>query len=101
MKHFKDNQRGGFIYCQNLGLQTIATKYLGPTDTKGARIKAVASGGETKTVDWNYAEDTNHNHASAALELAGQLRLDLQGVHHLIGGSTPTGNVYVLVGDIL
>ena len=100
MKIFKKDSGGDFVYCHNRGLQTIATKYLGPTDTKGARIKAVACRGETITIDWNHSEDVKVNHDRAALQLVEKLGwLELAGLDYLAGGSTRNGYVYVPVRD--
>lgn len=45
--------------------QAIVTKYLPPTDFKGARIVAKAQAGQ-KTYAWNHALDAADNHISAA-----------------------------------
>lgn len=49
--------------------QAIVTKYLGPTDYRGARIKAIAGAGSV-TVSWDHALDTDDNHQFAAFQLA-------------------------------
>ena len=48
----------------------IVTKYLGPTNTRGARVKATCDAGSV-TVAWDYAlnEEDNHNAAARALIL--------------------------------
>lgn len=51
----------------------ILTRYLGPTDTRGSRIKATAGGGSSVTVAWDHAADVGDNHAAAAAALAGKL----------------------------
>lgn len=53
--------------------QSIVTKYLGPTNTKGSRIKATAAGGCTKTVHYDYALNQEANHRMAAVQLATDL----------------------------
>ena len=46
-------------------MQAIVTKYIGPTNTKGARIKAIAAGGSV-TVPFDY-EGNEHEIAAKAL----------------------------------
>lgn len=48
------------------------TKFLGPTDTRGARVKATHfNTRRTITRAWDYALDPNPNHAIVAAELLG------------------------------
>jgi len=51
----------------------IKTKYLGPTNRKGSRIKAIFKRDHettwTKTINWNYSLECPDNHFEAALEL--------------------------------
>lgn len=54
-------------------MQTIITKYLGPTDRRGSRVKATASGGAAVTLSWDYALDSGENHKAAALALMSKL----------------------------
>ena len=49
--------------------QAIVTKYLGPTNTKGSRIKATCYGGSL-TVSYNHSLTDEENHILAAYELA-------------------------------
>lgn len=49
-------------------MQAIKTKYLGPTDTRGARIKASCDAGSL-TVAWDYAGNADTNHYAAQLQL--------------------------------
>ncbi len=49
--------------------QGITTKYLCPTNHRGARIKVTAQAGSI-TVPWDYALNTSDNHAIAAGQLA-------------------------------
>ncbi len=80
-------------------LQAIVTKYLGPTNTKGSRIKVKAYAG-SKTYDWNYELDVNENHTKAAEQFAKELGWLDRGAK-LVGGSLPdnTGNCYVLTKE--
>tara|TARA_R110002020_G_scaffold338327_1_gene553716 strand:- start:210 stop:515 length:306 start_codon:yes stop_codon:yes gene_type:complete len=87
---------GEYKHCHNLGAQSIATKYLGPTNMRNARVKAVACAGESITLDWEYADDAKINHDRAALNLVQKLGWLDGSPLKLHGGSTPTGYVYVL-----
>ena len=49
--------------------QAIQTKYLGPTNTKGARIKASCEGGSL-IVSWKDNLSIDENHELAAYQLA-------------------------------
>ncbi len=83
--------------------QAIVTKYLGPTNHRGARVKATCQA-RSITVAWDSAKDAEDNHYAAALELALKLEwvtewdLD-KGIVHLVGGGLPNGrgNAYVIV----
>ena len=44
--------------------QAIITKYIGPTNTRGARIKASCQRGSI-TIAWYYALNADENHAEA------------------------------------
>jgi len=50
-------------------LQAITTKYLAPTNSRGARIKATAAAGSI-TIPWDYACDGSTNHYAAARAFA-------------------------------
>lgn len=61
--------------------QAIITKYLGPTNTKGARVKAFASSARPSVIiPWDHAWSSERNHEFAArilkerLEWSGQLQ---------------------------
>jgi hypothetical protein len=49
--------------------QAITTKYLCPTNHRGARVKATAQAGSV-TVSWDYALNADGNHTAAAQALA-------------------------------
>jgi len=49
--------------------QAIETRYLGPTNTKGGRIKAECWGGSV-TIPYDHALNTDENHYRAAMALA-------------------------------
>ena len=80
-------------------MQTIMTKYLGPTDTKAPRVKAMTSSGHrgsTYTVEWDDSLDVEGNHADAAQKLLD--RLGWLGMWRM--GSSNIGYVFVNVDDI-
>ena len=52
--------------------QAIVTKYLGPTNTRGSRVKATAYGGSI-TVSWDHAMNARENHQAACEALARKL----------------------------
>jgi hypothetical protein len=53
--------------------QAIETKYLGPTNTKGGRIKATAWAGSV-TLPYDHALSAEKNHQKAAFALLLKLR---------------------------
>jgi hypothetical protein len=50
-------------------MQTIETKYIPATSTRGRRVKATSTSGISVTVPWNdgVADEQNHHRAAAAL----------------------------------
>lgn len=54
-------------------MQYIKTKYLCPTNHKGSRIKATASGGQTLTIPYDHALNVDDLHTKAAMALAARL----------------------------
>ncbi len=78
-------------------MQAIITKYIGATNTKSARVKAIAQAGSL-TLSWDDELGIDDNHfevAKAFAEKFGWLKNGLC----LVGGGMPdgTGNCYVLV----
>lgn len=53
-------------------MQAITTKYLAPTESKGARIKAECEA-KSITVPYDHSLNTEGNHASAARSLSDSL----------------------------
>lgn len=72
--------------------QAIVTRYLGPTDRRGARVKATAAAGSV-TVSWDHALDQAANHAAAAQALAA--KFGWGGRWYAGGLPDEAGNVYV------
>lgn len=53
-------------------MQAIQTKYLGPTDTRGSRIRAVCEAGSV-TVGYDHSLNAEGNHKAAAKALCEKL----------------------------
>jgi len=53
-------------------MQAIQTRYLGPTNTRGSRIKAWCDAGSL-TQSWDYAVNGDLNHVAAAAALQHKL----------------------------
>ncbi len=74
-------------------MQTISTRYIGPSNTRGSRIIATTSGGIRKVYPYQHDMDIDGNHTGAAWRLAESL-----GWHgNWQGGHTERGMVFVLV----
>lgn len=73
-------------------MQAIITKYLGPTDHRGARIKAIADAGSVM-VHWDHALNVEDNHQRAATALAEKFRW-LTNTTRLAGGGMPQQTPY-------
>lgn len=73
-------------------VQAIVTKFIGPTNTLGARIKAKASAGSV-TMPWDHSFSIEANHAKAAQTLAD--KLEWSGKWFQGGMPDDTGYVFV------
>lgn len=71
-------------------MQAIVTKYLGPTDTKGERIKATCDAGSV-TVAWDYSMSM---HQLAVSQLTAKLGWTAEQGYHgqWHGGSMPNSS---------
>lgn len=74
----------------------ITTRYLGPTDTKGARIVAETPNGHRLVRSFFYAHSATSAHAAVACELARSLNWNPD---TLIEGETKTGHVFVFANS--
>ena len=73
-------------------MQAIVTKYIGPSNVKGSRVKATAQAGSV-TLHWDDSLNSDANHTAAAKALATKF-----GWHGAwIGGGSPEGNGSVFV----
>jgi hypothetical protein len=71
-------------------MQAIVTKFIGPTNHRGSRIKATAQVGSL-TLSWDHALNSDGNHRAAALALANKFKwLEYSDLSE--GGSLPAGN---------
>lgn len=77
--------------------QAIATKYLFPTNTKGARVKACAYGANI-TIPYDYALDVDRNHKAAADALIA--KTGWTGAFAQGGNVTGTGYYFVNVQGV-
>lgn len=72
--------------------QAITTKFIAPTNSRPARIKATADAGSV-TVSWDHSKGISDNHRAAALTLADKFAWP----RDLIGGSLPgSGFAFVI-----
>lgn len=78
-------------------LQAITTKYLSPTNSRGARIKATNSA-ESVMIPWDHALDAVENHYAAAVALARywQWNDETGAIRPHAFGCLPDGNGYVM-----
>lgn len=78
--------------------KAIETKFIGPTNFRGSRVKAVCRDSMNEapmqvTLDWDHALDSYENHARAAIALCDKMGWTAK----LVGGSTVNGYVFVRV----
>lgn len=81
-------------YTLGVHMQSIETRFIAPASVKGARIKAIASGGAFITLSWDDALNTDANHDAAAHALILKMGWNDRGIWHS-GGLKDGGNVYV------
>lgn len=53
-------------------MQAIQTKFIGPTNTKGSRVKATCWLGSV-TVSWDHSQDSESNHREAIAAMVNKL----------------------------
>lgn len=73
-------------------MQAIETRYLGPTNHRGARIKATTASGISKTVPYDHALSGMACHWEAARALAESLGWS---AGEYVGGGTKSGYVFI------
>ena len=74
--------------------QAIQTKYFGPSNVRGARVKAFAHAGSL-TLEWDHALNPEQNHCAVAQAFARKLGWD--GVWS--GGGTKDGYCFVQASE--
>jgi hypothetical protein len=78
-------------------MKAIQTKYLGPTNTKGSRIKAYDCDNNAVTVSYDYSLNSEGNHHKAAIALAE--KMGWKG--NISGGHVSKGMVWVFVDELI
>lgn len=76
-------------------MKAIVTKHLGPTNTKGARIKASAADGNQIIVPMDYEVSNEEAHLGAAYALCAKMNW----LGYLAQGGLKNGYVHVFVTD--
>jgi hypothetical protein len=71
--------------------QAIQTKFLGPTDCRGSRVKATTESGVSITIDWDHSKNVEENHTAAAFALAAKLGW----TGEWVGGAIKAGYAFV------
>lgn len=67
-------------------MQAITTKYFGPTNTRGSKIKATAAGGSV-TISYDHSLSMEENYKAAAIALCAKFKWE----GNLIIGDLPNG----------
>jgi hypothetical protein len=75
--------------------QAIETRYLGPTNNRGSRVKATSGSGVSVTLSYDCALDIGENHAAACQALVDKLNWG----GSWIGGGSKRGHSFVMVGE--
>ena len=83
-------------------MQAIQTRYLAPTNSRGARVKAWCKAG-SKTIAYNYGLNTDLNHYDAAMQLFKQLGWaeDFRGTRTLSKGCLPNEDYCHVIIEII
>lgn len=77
-------------------MQAIITKWLGPTDTRGSRIKVKCQAGSI-VVSWDDGLGVEENHKAAAAVLIKKLGWDADCYGKWSAGALPDGTGYAIV----
>lgn len=78
-------------------MQTIITKYLGATNTRGSRIVAKCWNGK-KTVSYDYSLNADANHKAAAYALIADLKERADVAWSIVAvGELPDGTGYAFI----
>ena len=80
-------------------MQTIITRYLGPTNYKPSRIVAQCEAGRI-IVSWKHGESVQNNHRAACEALRAKLGWTVTaGYPAMLGGETRAGYVWVFTSE--
>jgi len=74
-------------------MTTIITRYVGPSNVRGARIIADAGDGRRVTVSYDHLLSTDDAHAAAAIALCAKMGWDGE----LIAGGLSRGHAFIFV----
>ena len=74
-------------------MKAITTKYIGPSNVRGSRYKAIAEGGHSITLGADNALNSEENHSRVARALADKMKWKGK----LLGGGMPDGRGYAFV----
>jgi hypothetical protein len=80
-------------------MQAIVTKYIGPSDTKGARIKATCDAGSI-TIGYPHELSGEAVHAAAAMALVRKLGWATDFYKDWVAGGLPEQKGYVFVNAL-
>lgn len=78
--------------AQRIMTQAIQTKWLGPTNTRGSRVRAWCNA-KALTVAWDHALNIEDNHKAAAMAVAEAMQWDGE----WFGGALPGEQGYAFV----
>jgi hypothetical protein len=74
-------------------MKTIFTKYIGPSNTRGSRVKAYDEDGNQATVSYNQAVDDEEAHIEAVRALCDKMNWH----GPMVSGGTKQGFVFVFL----
>jgi hypothetical protein len=81
-------------------MKAIYTKYLGPTNTKGARIKAFTQGGFSVSIPCPRELDNEARHFEAVKALVTKHKLDWN-IRDMRFGDAPSGYVFCFAESVV
>ena len=81
---------------QNIILQSITTKFLPATNTRGSRVKAVAASGKQLLMAYDHGLNSDENHFQVARTLAEKLGW-MDGGFELVAGGYDKGMHCILI----
>lgn len=76
-------------------MRAIHTKYLGPSNTRGARIKAYLSDGRSVTISYPHELDSEQAHLRAAQACAAKHFTHAPATDAMVSGDSADGRGYV------